>query len=170
MEDTYENYMIDLIRFKKDEYIANTGLHNYKLAVELIFNYAIFNVHWFVLNEERFNEVYDRKISDAIDKFLKQGGKIYFYIGKCSDNSEFLDYISSLLKTYNEQIVCVYKNCRVTTKTYRIFSSERTPCEWITFDDRGYRYSPEADKYRAIFCANDKEKTYELNQQYLPKQ
>lgn len=166
-DETYEELITKLIRSNDEEIIANTGLENYKLAVELIFKNSIFNVNWFVLNEERFNEIYDRKISDAVDAFLKQGGKLTVNIGKHSDNGNFIKCMKRIKDDYPDQFVCYLNERKVTTETHTIFSgTKKTPCEWITFDDKGYRYSPEADKYRAIFSANDKEFVYRLNHMF----
>lgn len=155
MEETYEELIENLIRYRKDEIIANTGIKNYKLAVEKIFNNSVFEVRWFILNEERFKEVIDRKIMDSIEKFLNQGGKVYFYIGEVYENGEFRSYMKRIFDKYEEQVVEISSGWKVTTKKMGIFTDGRAPVEFITFDNKGYRYSPEADKCRAIFCAND---------------
>lgn len=149
MEDTYKNYIEELFNENKDEIIACSSNDTYRDALESIFNNALFEVTWFIEDEISMENVFNRKIADAIIKFLDSGRKFNLYINKRYPDGIFGQFRYSLIDRYPNNFL--YK------KTSGAVNSEGKPCEYIVFDKKGYRFKPDAKKAPAIFSVNDKD-------------
>lgn len=146
MIETYKEGIEDLFNIKSTNIIANSNDELFAIAIESIFNHALFNVIWFIDNEYTMEKVFNRAIGDAMNRFLNSGGKLLIYVNKRYPDGIFEKYISRFSEYSDEQ----FKYCKTSGIT-----CENKYIEFITWDDVGYRIKIEVGKSPALFCVND---------------
>jgi len=147
MNDTYKEYVEELIKNNNTKLIACSSNDCYKDAIECIFNNALFEVSWLIHDESLMENIINRNICDSIIKFLNSGRTFNLYINKRYPDGRFGQFRASLIGNYN--------NFNYKKISNIITKNNNAVIEYIVFDKQGYRIKPNVNKIEALFCAND---------------
>lgn len=145
MKEVYREEVKDLFFKNSDGIIACSSNDLYSVAIEEIFNNALYEIIWFIEEEISLEKVFTRQMADSIIKYLDSGRKFNLYINKRYPDGLFGQFRASLLNKY--------ENFKY-TKVSAVYADNKT-VEFIVFDNKGYRYKPDTNKAAAIFCVND---------------
>ena len=144
MKDSYKLSLINSIKNYDSKTYANSNKEAYHIFLNSIFSYAKDEIIIFVTN------------FTSIDKLLNNKKLNIFYF-KNFENSNF----SKKVKESNNLIIK-----KITSP---IFNKDQMIQEFITWDNHGYRFSPNAKKLIGIVSANDVDFTKMCNKLIFSK-
>lgn len=156
MKDSYKLSLINSIKNSDNKTYANSNKEAYHIFLNSIFSYAKDEIIIFVTNFTSIDKLLNNDDFNLINEFLNNKKLNIFYF-KNFENSNF----SKKVKKSNNLIIK-----KITSP---IFNKEQMIQEFITWDNHGYRFSPNAKKLIGIVSANDVEFTKMCNKLIFSK-
>jgi hypothetical protein len=147
MKNINKENLINSIKNKSSKIFSNSNKDVYHTLLTLIFTYSEKEINILVSNFSTIDKLFDEDDFLLINKFIndKKLNIVYF---KNFDGSIF-----------SKKINLLSENLTITKLQAPIFDKDQLIQEFITWDDRGYRFSPNAKKLIGIVSANDEEFT-----------
>jgi hypothetical protein len=147
MKNINKENLINSIKNKSSKIFSNSNKDVYHTLLTLIFTYSEKEINILVSNFSTIDKLFDEDDFLLINKFIndKKLNIVYF---KNFDGSIF-----------SKNINLLSENLTITKLQAPIFDKDQLIQEFITWDDRGYRFSPNAKKLIGIVSANDEEFT-----------
>lgn len=147
MKNINKENLINSIKNKSSKIFSNSNKDVYHTLLTLIFTYSEKEINILVSNFSTIDKLFDENDFLLINKFIndKKLNIVYF---KNFDGSIF-----------SKKINLLSENLTITKLQAPIFDKDQLIQEFITWDDRGYRFSPNAKKLIGIVSANDEEFT-----------
>lgn len=147
MKNINKENLINSIKNKSSKIFSNSNKDVYHTLLTLIFTYSEKEINILVSNFSTIDKLFDEDDFLLINKFIndKKLNVVYF---KNFDGSIF-----------SKKINLLSENLTITKLQAPIFDKDQLIQEFITWDDRGYRFSPNAKKLIGIVSANDEEFT-----------
>jgi hypothetical protein len=147
MKNINKENLINSIKNRSSKIFSNSNKDVYHTLLTLIFTYSEKEINILVSNFSTIDKLFDEDDFLLINKFIndKKLNIVYF---KNFDGSIF-----------SKKINLLSENLTITKLQAPIFDKDQLIQEFITWDDRGYRFSPNAKKLIGIVSANDEEFT-----------
>jgi hypothetical protein len=147
MKNINKENLINSIKNKSSKIFSNSNKDVYHTLLTLIFTYSEKEINILVSNFSTIDKLFDEDDFLLINKFIndKKLNIVYF---KNFDGSIF-----------SKKINLLSENLTITKLQAPIFDKDQLIQEFITWDDRGYRFSPNSKKLIGIVSANDEEFT-----------
>lgn len=147
MKNINKENLINSIKNKSSKIFSNSNKDVYHTLLTLIFTYSEKEINILVSNFSTIDKLFDEDDFLLINKFIndKKLNIVYF---KNFDGSIF-----------SKKINLLSENLKITKLQAPIFDKDQLIQEFITWDDHGYRFSPNAKKLIGIVSANDEEFT-----------
>lgn len=147
MKNINKENLINSIKNKSSKIFSNSNKDVYHTLLTLIFTYSEKEINILVSNFSTIDKLFDEDDFLLINKFIsdKKLNIVYF---KNFDGS-----------TFSKKINLLSENLTITKLQAPIFDKDQLIQEFITWDDHGYRFSPNAKKLIGIVSANDEEFT-----------
>lgn len=156
MKDSYKLSLINSIKNSDIKTYANSNKEGYHIFLNSIFSYAKEEIIIFVTNFTSIDKLLNNDDFNLINEFLNNKKLNIFYF-KNFENSNF----SKKVKESNNLIIK-----KITSP---IFNKDQMIQEFITWDNHGYRFSPNAKKLIGIVSANDVDFTKMCNKLIFSK-
>lgn len=147
MKNINKENLINSIKNKSSKIFSNSNKDVYHTLLTLIFTHSEKEINILVSNFSTIDKLFDEDDFLLINKFIndKKLNIVYF---KNFDGSIF-----------SKKINLLSENLTVTKLQAPIFDKDQLIQEFITWDNHGYRFSPNAKKLIGIVSANDEEFT-----------
>lgn len=147
MKNINKENLINSIKNKSSKIFSNSNKDVYHTLLTLIFTYSEKEINILVSNFSTIDKLFDEDDFLLINKFIndKKLNIVYF---KNFDGSIF-----------SKKINLLSENLTITKLQAPIFDKDQLIQEFITWDNHGYRFSPNAKKLIGIVSANDEEFT-----------
>lgn len=147
MKNINKENLINSIKNKSSKIFSNSNKDVYHTLLTLIFTYGEKEINILVSNFSTIDKLFDEDDFLLINKFIndKKLNIVYF---KNFDGSIF-----------SKKINLLSENLKITKLQAPIFDKDQLIQEFITWDNHGYRFSPNAKKLIGIVSANDEEFT-----------
>lgn len=156
MKDSYKLSLINSIKNSDSKTYANSNKEAYHIFLNSIFSHAKDEIIIFVTNFTSIDKLLNNDDFNLINEFLNNKKLNIFYF-KNFENSNF----SKKVKESNNLIIK-----KITSP---IFNKDQMIQEFITWDNHGYRFSPNAKKLIGIVSANDVDFTKMCNKLIFSK-
>ena len=147
MKDSQKQSLINAIENKSSKIFSNSNKEAYHLFLTTIFLNAKNEINILVSNFLSMDKLFENNDFILINNFIKTK-KLNILYFKNFENSNFIKHID-----------ITSKNITVKQLSTPIFNKEQLIQEFITWDNHGYRFSPNAKKLIGIVSANDEEFT-----------
>ena len=147
MKNINKENLINSIKNKSSKIFSNSNKDVYHTLLTLIFTYSEKEINILVSNFSTIDKLFDEDDFLLINKFIndKKLNIVYF---KNFDGSIF-----------SKKINLLSENLTITKLQAPIFDKDQLIQEFITWDNHGYRFSPNAKKLIGIVSADDEEFT-----------
>lgn len=147
MKDSHKQLLINSIKNKSSKILSNSNKEAYHLFLSTIFLCAENEINILVSNFISIDKLFDNNDFILINDFIKTK-KLNLLYFKNFDNSNFI-----------KNVDITSKNIKIKQLLSPIFDNEQLIQEFITWDNHGYRFSPNAKKLIGIISANDEDFT-----------
>jgi hypothetical protein len=147
MKNINKENLINSIKTKSSKILSNSNKDSYHTLLTIIFTYSENEINILVSNFLSIDKLFDDDDFLLINNFIKNK-KLNLLYFKNFENSSF-----------SKNINLSSKNLTITKLQSPIFDKDQLIQEFITWDNHGYRFSPNAKKLIGIVSANDEEFT-----------
>lgn len=147
MKNINKENLINSIKNKSSKIFSNSNKDVYHTLLTLIFTYSEKEINILVSNFSTIDKLFDEDDFLLINKFINDKKLNIVY---------FKNFEGSI---FSKKINLLSENLTITKLQAPIFDKDQLIQEFITWDDRGYRFSPNAKKLIGIVSANDEEFT-----------
>lgn len=157
MKESYKNLLINSIKNKDSKIYANSNRDAYHIFLNSIFLYAEHEINILITNFLSIDKILKNEDFEIIKNFLETKKLNIFY---------FKNFETSL---FSKLIDLTSPNIFIKKINSPIFNKDQMIQEFITWDNHGYRFSPNAKKLIGIVSANDIDFTKICNQLIFSK-
>jgi hypothetical protein len=147
MKNINRENLINSIKCKSSKIFSNSNKDIYHTLLTLIFTYSEKEINILVSNFSSIDKLFNNDDFILINNFIKTKKLNILYFKNFNDSM------------FSKNINLLSKNLTITKLQSPIFDKDQLIQEFITWDNHGYRFSPNAKKLIGIVSANDEEFT-----------
>lgn len=143
MNESQKNLIINSIKNLSEKTFANSNKEAFHIFLNTIFTYAEKEINIFTTNFISIDKLLNKDDFNLINKYIETKNLNIFYFKNFN------------LSNFSKEINLNSKNISINSISSPIFNKDQLIQEFITWDNHGYRFSPNAKKLIGIVSAND---------------